>query len=67
MVIETETKSFYDEFSKNVLMNDFRSINLRHEAIKNLCKQFIPKGAKVLEIGCGVGIISKYLQKFVSL
>jgi SAM-dependent methyltransferase len=66
MRTSTEIKSFYNDFSKRVLMRDFRYLNLRHDAIRNLCRKFIPRGAKVLEIGCGVGIIAKYLQSVAS-
>ncbi|UCG53036.1 MAG: class I SAM-dependent methyltransferase [Candidatus Latescibacterota bacterium] len=58
----TETRDFYDRFSDDVLLEDFRRWNLRHQDIKRLCKEFVPRRARVLEIGCGVGIISRYLQ-----
>jgi SAM-dependent methyltransferase len=62
----SEVKEFYDEFSKRVLVRDFYYINLRHEAIKSLCKRFVSKGSTILEIGCGVGILSKFIQKLSS-
>jgi 2-polyprenyl-3-methyl-5-hydroxy-6-metoxy-1,4-benzoquinol methylase len=58
----TKTRDFYDKFSDEVLLGDFRRLNLRQQEIKRLCREFVPHGARVLEIGCGVGIISKYLQ-----
>ena len=60
-------KKYYDNFSKEVLVEDFRKRNLRQVAIRDLCKRFIPTGARVLEIGCGTGIISKFLSKTASL
>ncbi len=59
----SDVKQYYDRFSKRVLLDDFYYPNARQLEIKKLCKRFIRKGAAVLEIGCGVGIITKYLQK----
>ena len=66
MTESSEIQEFYDKFSKRVLVQDFYYINSRHEAIKSLCKRFVPRGAAVLEIGCGVGIISRCLGKAAS-
>ncbi len=66
MVNSSDIESYYDEFSKKVLLKDFSSLNLRQEAIKHLCDRFIPNNAKVLEVGCGAGIISKHIQKRAS-
>lgn len=66
MKTASEIKNYYDEFSKTVFLRDFQIINLRLQAIKELCDRFIPDGANVLEIGCGAGIISKHLQQRVS-
>jgi len=62
----SEIKNYYNEFSKTIFLRDFRIVNARLEAIKKLCDRFVPHGAKVLEIGCGAGIISKHLQKKVA-
>lgn len=62
----SDVKSFYDEFATSTLLRDFRYLNLRQEAIKDLCRRFIPEGGRVLEIGCGVGIIAKFLRSRVS-
>jgi SAM-dependent methyltransferase len=62
----SEVKEFYDKFSKRVLVRDFYYLNRRHEAIKSLCNRFVPKGSAILEIGCGVGIISKFLNRAAS-
>jgi len=61
-----EIKRYYDEFSKSTLLGDFRSVNLRQQAIKRLCDRFIAPGASVLEIGCGAGIVSKHIAKRAS-
>jgi trans-aconitate 2-methyltransferase len=61
-----EVKEFYDDFSQRVLLEDFRRLNLRQRAVRRLCTEFVPKGARVLEIGCGVGINIKHLQKTAS-
>lgn len=58
-----ETKQFYDEFSQRVMLKYFRQINARIEGIKGLCDEYVINGSKVLEVGCGVGILTKHLQK----
>lgn len=60
------TKEYYDDFSQRVLMRDFRYLNLRHEGIKTLYRRYVPPGARVLDIGCGVGILARYLRQFTS-
>lgn len=62
----SEIKAFYDRFSNEVLLEDFRRWNLRQEAVKELCSEYVPEGARVLEIGCGVGINAKHLRKRAS-
>jgi trans-aconitate 2-methyltransferase len=57
-----EVKAFYDRFSASYLLGDFKLINLRHRAIKQLCRSYVPRGARVLEIGCGAGILTRELQ-----
>ena len=61
-----EIKEYYDEFAKSTFLRDFRVLNPRHRAIRKLCDRFIAPGARVLEIGCGAGIISKHLEARVS-
>lgn len=61
-----DVKQFYNEFSKSTLFEDFHRLNLRQEKIKSLCNRFIPPGAKILEIGCGVGIITKHIERRAS-
>jgi SAM-dependent methyltransferase len=66
MTESSEVREYYDKFSGRVLIRDFHYVNLRHEAIKSLCQRFIAPGSAVLEVGCGVGIISKFLGKTAS-
>jgi SAM-dependent methyltransferase len=60
---EPDVREFYDDFSKRVLVRDFSYVNRRHEAVKELCKRFVTPGSMILEIGCGVGIVTKFLAK----
>jgi 2-polyprenyl-3-methyl-5-hydroxy-6-metoxy-1,4-benzoquinol methylase len=62
----SDVKGFYDEFSRKVLLEDFRRFSLRQEAVRRLCTDFVPRGARVLEIGCGVGINVKHLSGIAS-
>jgi len=56
-------REFYDEFAESVLLSDFERPNERQDAIKALCDRFIPERARVLEIGCGAGIITAHVAK----
>jgi len=62
MSIDNSISQFYNDFSRKVLLRGFRDINARIEAIKALCDRFVAPGAAVLEVGCGVGILSKHLK-----
>jgi SAM-dependent methyltransferase len=66
MPTRTEIEVYYKEFAGSVQLNDFRRVNLRHKAIKALCDDFVPDGSRVLEVGCGVGIISRHLARKAS-
>jgi len=61
MAPENEARAFYDDFSRRVQLEDFRRINERLEAVKGLCDAFVSRDARVLEIGCGAGIVSRHL------
>lgn len=58
-----EVRKFYNSFGKNVLLRDFLALNRRQVAIQNLCDRYIPDDAQILELGCGVGILSRHLQR----
>lgn len=62
MVESSDVKGFYEGFADDVLLDDFRRFNLRQDAVRRFCRRFVPRGARVLEVGCGVGIVSKYLR-----
>src|SRR5690606_10079428 len=64
--ISGEIKDFYDDFAGRVLFRDFQRLNVRQQAVIGLCKQFIPRKATVLEVGCGLGIITKSISKCAS-
>jgi len=57
----SEVSEFYDEYSGRTHLRDFRRLNRRHEAVRELTREFVPRGGRVLEIGCGAGILSKHL------
>lgn len=63
MITADQVKKYYNHFSETSLKNDFYSFSPRQDKIKKLCKKFIPDGSKILEIGSGVGITTKYIQK----
>ncbi len=45
---------------------DLSFVNYRIETIKEFVRRFVPKGGKVLEIGCGNGLVTKELCKIAS-
>ena len=61
-----ESRDFYNTFAGEVLLEDFRRLNLRQDAVRTLCKEFVPNGARVLEVGCGVGINARFLRTIAS-
>lgn len=61
MAPENEVRAFYDDFSRRIQRGDFRNLNARLEAIKGLCDAYLFPGARVLEIGCGSGIVSRHM------
>lgn len=63
---ESEVGQYYDKFSLNVLLNDFRRRNRRQVEIVRLLRKYIPQGVNVLEVGCGAGLISRELCKLSS-
>jgi len=59
-------EEFYDEFTKKRLIHDFHIYNKRQHAFIKICNRCIPANKRILEIGCGTGIITKNLQKKAS-
>lgn len=54
---------FYDRFMRELYWRDLRFVNWRVEEIKKLIGRFVPKGSKVLEVGCGNGLVTRILAK----
>ena len=57
---------YYDKFTNKVFVKYFSTHNPRLAAAKKLCNKFVNTGDRVLEIGCGVGIIAKHLKHRVN-
>jgi|SRR5690554_618192 len=64
MKSKDEVKEFYEKFSKT-LIRDKIYPNSRHYKIKSYLRNifFENQIEKVLEIGCGIGILSEYISK----
>jgi 2-polyprenyl-3-methyl-5-hydroxy-6-metoxy-1,4-benzoquinol methylase len=60
-----EVRSFYDGEFVATMLRDLARRNERQRAAIGLCRRFVPKGATVLEVGCGAGIITRSLQRRV--
>lgn len=57
-----EVSDYYDNYSKKQLK---KGIHIRHKSIMKFLKKENPsKNAKVLEIGCGIGTVTKLLARF---
>ena len=64
MATKEEVKEYYDTFKEHQKQ---LGINIRHRTIlKNLKNAGLKANSNVLEIGCGIGISTKYLSDFVS-
>lgn len=57
---EDKVKSYYNRFVE-YLKHDHERPNPRHQQAKEALKQIIKPGMKVLDIGCGTGITSKFI------
>jgi len=55
-----EVRNYYDNFIGH-LKYDHTQENPRHIRIKNDLKNIIKEGMKVLDLGCGTGITTKYI------
>lgn len=56
-------RQYYNTFSSQVLLRDFVQLNPRQQAIRDLCAEYLNPGLRVLEIGCGAGILTNFLSK----
>jgi SAM-dependent methyltransferase len=55
------TREFYDAFVRGVQAAAFSEPNLRLVAVAGLVDRFVPAGARVLEVGCGIGVTTRHL------
>ncbi len=60
----SEIKEFYNGFLKHLKMDHERP-NARQEKIKTSVKQFLSPQFRVLDLGCGTGISSKFIADHV--
>jgi len=51
-----EVQEFYDGY-----IDKLKTVNNRHQWVFNSIDRLIPQGIRVLDIGCGTGITSRYL------
>lgn len=56
---------YYDKFTDDVFVKYFSIYNRRLAVAQKFCNRFVRTGDRVLEIGCGAGIIAKCLQNKV--
>lgn len=58
-----ERPEFYNKFMGELWQRDLAFVNYRIEAAKKLVRRFVPKNSKILEIGCGNGLVTRELCK----
>lgn len=58
---QNDVTEFYDEFLEYLKMDRERD-NPRHSYIKNRLKKIIHEGDNVLDLGCGIGITTEYID-----
>lgn len=63
MINSNTVRQYYNTFSSQTLLRDFVQLNPRQQAIKHLCAEYLNPGLRVLEIGCGAGILTNFLSK----
>ena len=56
--MKQEIVDFYDNY-----LDSLKVENNRHRWVKNSIDKYIPRFSKVLDVGCGTGITSRYLAK----
>ena len=57
-----DVKNYYDNFLNHLKYDHVRE-NPRHTKIKQDLSKIIKKGMNVLDIGCGIGITTKYIAE----
>lgn len=68
-----EIKSYYEDFSLNVGARDWLIPNLRHQQLRLLLADALETdapdadGRRILDIGCGAGVMTSHLTRFGSV
>jgi 2-polyprenyl-3-methyl-5-hydroxy-6-metoxy-1,4-benzoquinol methylase len=61
--MESGNRDYYNRSANERLRKNLSALNRRQVEVLRLCRAYIKKEYRVLEIGCGVGVITKYLAK----
>ena len=62
MKTNAEISDYYDK-KLPYFLSDIENTNTRHSTIKTSISGIVKRGNKVLELGCGVGIFSKFMAQ----
>lgn len=64
-----QRRAFYEEFSASVGLRDWLLPNARHEQLKTIVASILEgrRGLRILDIGCGAGVMSDYLTRYGSV
>jgi SAM-dependent methyltransferase len=62
----TPVQAFYQDFSLEVGVRDWRRPNWRHELLRLYVDELIgrARGLRVLDVGCGAGVMSSFLCRY---
>jgi SAM-dependent methyltransferase len=65
----TAVAEYYQQFSFEVGLRDWLAPNLRHEQLKLIVDEVLAgdRGLRILDIGCGTGVMSRHLTRFGSV
>jgi 2-polyprenyl-3-methyl-5-hydroxy-6-metoxy-1,4-benzoquinol methylase len=58
-----QVSRWYDDFSRGVVARELEQPNLRLLAVQDLIRRHVAPGHRVLEVGCGVGILTRFLHE----